>query len=70
MDIDKTAKETASECEGHIRKAIDDAYQAGLDDACAGIARAINVLYHKASADSPEEKAFFDAAHIAEGWSP
>jgi len=70
VDIDKTAKETASECEGHIRKAIDDAYQAGVEDACAGIIRAILALYHKSANGSPEEQALLEAMKIAEGWSP
>lgn len=66
MDIDKTA----SECEGHIRKAIANAYQAGVEDACAGIIRAILALYHKSAGGSPEELALLQAMKIAEEWTP
>lgn len=68
MDIDKAAKKAAEECEAPIRDAIEGAYQAGLDAACAGIAKAINVLYQKAKAGSPEEEALLEALKIAENW--
>lgn len=70
MDIDKTAKETASECEDLIKVAIANAHEAGREEACAGIARAINVLYHKADMNSPREQALLEAMKIAEEWTP
>lgn len=70
MDINKTAKETASECEDLIKVAIANAYKTGVEDACAGIADAIDRLSLKTDEGSPQETAFLQAMKIAEEWTP